>query len=41
MLLASDQQLEGPDWYELGVPMVFADVTFEGNKVRIASVLNH
>jgi len=37
-LLSSDRLLGGPDWYMVGVPSVFADVVFEGAKVKIGNV---
>jgi hypothetical protein len=37
-LLASDRLLHGPDWYMVGVPAVFADVVFEGAKVKIGNI---
>jgi hypothetical protein len=37
-LLSSDRLLGGPDWYMVGVPSVFADVVFEGVKVKIGNV---
>ncbi|HXZ60541.1 MAG TPA: hypothetical protein VEG26_10210 [Steroidobacteraceae bacterium] len=37
-LLASDRLLSGPDWYMIGVPMVFASTTYEGHRVTLGGV---
>lgn len=37
-LLNSDRLLGGPDWYQSGVPAVFAQTTFEHGKVQLGAV---
>jgi len=37
-LLLSDGSLRRPYWYRVGVPEVFADAVFEGNRVKTGSV---
>src|ERR1700683_3522685 len=36
-LLNSDRLLRGPDWYQSGVPAVFAQTTFEHGKVKLGA----
>ena len=37
-LLASDNRLRGPDWYMHGVPSVFADTSYKGNRATLGNV---
>lgn len=37
-LLASDGRFTGPDWYLLGVPLVFAATKYEGNRAHLGMV---
>jgi hypothetical protein len=37
-LLASDGRFTGPDWYLLGVPLVFAATKYEGNRAHLGIV---
>jgi len=37
-LLASDRELSGPDWYMIGVPLVFASTAYQGHRVTLGGV---
>lgn len=37
-MLVSDRMLAGPDWYRLGVPLVFADSSFRGPRATLGTV---
>lgn len=37
-LLASDGRLKGPDWYVLGVPLVFASTKYRGDRAQLGTV---
>jgi hypothetical protein len=37
-LLAIDGQLRGPDWYMLGVPLIFASTSYEHGRAKLGNV---
>ena len=37
-LLASDARLTGPDWYRLGLPLVFASTKYRGDRAQLGTV---
>lgn len=37
-LLASDGRLRGPDWYRLGLPLVFASTKYHGDRAQLGTV---
>jgi hypothetical protein len=37
-LLETDDRLRGPDWYSLGLPLVFASTKYQGNRAQLGLV---